>query len=286
MTFLKKMCAALLLTCLFAFAAQAAERATMTADTLNYDMNTKKITASGSVELQRAAARLYADYGEGATENAFFELRGNVRGTFPEYQANLDSAQSVKWTESHLQGRDGTIEAFGGVSITRGNGDYLKADFVKWELGTEEYMAQGNVDMLYDQRALKAAEVGRKDRVFWAKRVAQYKDLKENTSLAANRVDGEITANGEVSQVVATGSVRVDYVDREGYKTRLTGEKAVYSKARGTVVISGGAKAVRSDGKVVTADTMVLHETTKNIEAIGRSSISFEIEDKKNEGKK
>jgi hypothetical protein len=49
--------------------------------------------------------------------------------------------------------------------------------------------------------------------------------------------------------------------------------------------MSGGAKAVRSDGKTVTADTMVLHEDTKNIEAIGNSSITFLMEEKSQDKK-
>lgn len=267
----------------FTGAAQSAEKVSMTAETINYDINTKKMTANGSVELTRTSAHLYSDYGEGSMANPYFELRGNVRGTFPEYEADLKRANSLKWTESHLQDRDGTIEAFDGVAITRENGDYLNADYVKWEIGVEEYCAEGTVDMLYDNRIVKAQEIGRKGDTFWGRRVTQYKDLTQNVALAANRVDGSIAANGEVSQAVASGNVQVDYVDAEGYHTHMTGDKAIYSKARGTVVMSGGARAVRSDGKTVEADTMVLHEETKNIDAIGNSRITFEIEEKKTE---
>lgn len=289
MTLTKRLLLAVLCLCLcFPGIAPAAEpeRVTMTAETINYNMNTKTMTAVGNVVLKRAGSVLYGDYGEGTMENPVFELRGNVRGTFTEYQATLKSAQSIKWTESHLQDRDGTIEAFGGVAATRENGDYLNADYVKWELGAEEYKAEGAVDMLLEQHMLKAAAAERKGDTFWARRVTQYKDLKQNVSLAAQRVDGRIASTGEISEVVANGNVRIDYVDAEGLSNRLTGPKAIYSKARGTVVVSGGAKAVRSDGKTVTADTMVLHEETKNIEAMGNSSISFLMEEKKTEGKK
>ena len=80
--------------------------------------------------------------------------------------------------------------------------------------------------------------------------------------------------------MVADQNVVFDYVDKDGLKTRVTGDKAVYSKARGTIVVSGNTKAVRSDGKTVTADTMVVHEDTRNIEAKGNSKIVFVVEEK------
>ena len=45
--------------------------------------------------------------------------------------------------------------------------------------------------------------------------------------------------------------------------------------------MSGNAKAVRSDGKTVSADSIIMHEDTNDIEAIGNSKITFITNEKK-----
>ena len=71
-------------------------------------------------------------------------------------------------------------------------------------------------------------------------------------------------------------------MDKDGLKSVVTGEKAVYSKAKATVVVTGKAHMVRSDGKTADADKFILHEDTKNIEAIGNSTMIFDAADKNN----
>jgi len=108
------------------------------------------------------------------------------------------------------------------------------------------------------------------------------KDMRnrvKKVGIKAESVEGKIKGEN-VTEFIATGNVVIDYLDKDGLKTTITGAKAVYSKDRGTVVISGGAKAVRGDGKTVTSDTVVLHEDSKIIEAIGNSKITFVIDDK------
>ena len=73
----------------------------------------------------------------------------------------------------------------------------------------------------------------------------------------------------------------MDFVDKEGLKSKVTGEKGVYSKSKATFVISGNAKAVRSDGKTVLADSIIVHEDSNDIEAIGNSKITFITNEKK-----
>ena len=95
--------------------------------------------------------------------------------------------------------------------------------------------------------------------------------MVEKFAISARTVEGTLakdpkTGQDALSDMIADRNVVLDYVDREGLKTRVTGDKAVYSKARGTIVVSGNTKAVRSDGKTVTADNMVVHEDTRVIE--------------------
>lgn len=253
---------------------RAAEKATMAADNISYNVNTKRAKASGNVVITKEGSTLWGDAADGNIETSEFNLRGNIRGKFPQKKADL-TADSLKWKKA-LNNKNGIVEAFVNVRLTRGTTDRLNAQYVRWESGTENYQARGRVDAVVSGKILKAEEAGRLNGKFWGRKVTRYEDKIKKISFAADMVDGELRGD-LIKQVIASGSVVIDYIDKAGLKTVVKGEKAVYSKERGTVVISGGASAVRSDGKVVTADSLVLYEETKNIEAIGRSKLTFDM---------
>lgn len=255
----------------------------LSANDIKYNVNTGDARATGSVVIKREGATLWGDEAEGNTNDEIMTLRGNVRGEFPEQEATLKS-ESATWTGDKTKRTDGQVEAFGGVRLTRGAEDYLNADYVRWEPGTENYEARGKVDGLLEKKILKADEARRRGNKFWASGVSRYEDLVEKFTISARTVEGTLapdpqTGREALSDMVADRNVVLDYVDKEGLKTRVTGDKAVYSKARGTIVVSGNTKAVRSDDKTVTADTMVVHEDTRVIEAKGNSQIIFVVEE-------
>lgn len=269
----------------FAFAALpaqtavAASESTLTAETIHYDTNNKNISATGGVVITREGSVLSGDKAEGNTEKEEYTLLGNVRGSFPQNKVEIKYADKLKLTKAKNVKSDGVAEAFGKVRITRGAGDYLNADYVQWELGTDNYLARGRVDALMEDKVMKADEAGRSGEKFWGRNVVRYEDRKQKTGLTAQTVDGIVRGN-VVQESVAKGNVAMDYIDKNGLKSVVTGDTAVYSKARGTVVVSGNARAVRSDGKTVNADSLVLHEDTRNIDAIGNSRITVIMEDK------
>lgn len=252
---------------------------TMSADTIQYNVNTKKISAVGNVIIKREGAILWGDKGEGSTETSEFTLQGNVKGTFPAEKTEL-TADKVKWTGSKSAENDGIAEAFGKVHLTRGTNEKIDADYVLWELGTKNYTARGNVDAKTENNILIANEAGQTKNKFWGKKVKRYEDIKQKLVVSADSVNGT-TVNEEISELVAVGKVVMDFVDKEGLKSRVTGEKGVYSKTKATFVMSGNAKAVRSDGKTVSADSIIMHEDTNDIEAIGNSKITFITNEKK-----
>ncbi|MEA4871483.1 MAG: LptA/OstA family protein [Synergistaceae bacterium] len=252
---------------------------TMSADTINYNVNTKKISAVGNVIIKREGAILWGDKGEGSMETSEFTLQGNVKGTFPAEKTDL-TADSVKWKGSKNSENDGTAEAVGKVHLTRGANEKIDADYVLWELGTKNYTAKGNVDTKTENNILIADEAGQSKDKFWGKKVKRYEDIKQKLVVSADTVNGT-KVNEEINELVATGNVVMDFVDKEGLKSRVTGEKGVYSKSKATFVISGNAKAVRSDGKTVLADSIIVHEDSNDIEAIGNSKITFITNEKK-----
>ncbi len=252
---------------------------TMSADTINYNVNTKKISAAGNVIIKREGAILWGDKGEGSMETSEFTLQGNVKGTFPAEKTDL-TADSVKWKGSKNSENDGTAEAAGKVHLTRGANEKIDADYVLWELGTKNYTAKGNVDTKTENNILIADEAGQSKDKFWGKKVKRYEDIKQKLVVSADTVNGT-KVNEEINELVAAGNVVMDFVDKEGLKSRVTGEKGVYSKSKATFVISGNAKAVRSDGKTVLADSIIVHEDSNDIEAIGNSKITFITNEKK-----
>ena len=280
---LSSVLACLLVSCAVLF---AADQGVLTANTITYDSNTKIINAARNVLLTRGQSKVRGDAGQGSPEKSVFEISGNVSGLFPEYNVELKSANSLQWREKSGASSGGVVEARGSVHIigTAAAGDFLKANYVRWESGTENYRARGGVDMRWEGRILKAAEAQRTGNTFLALKVTRYEDIAQKTVMSAERVDGKIRDN-VVQDVVATGNVKMDYVDDNGFKTHLTGAKAVYSMIKDTVVVSGGAKAVRSDGKTVSSETMILHVESKNIEAVGSAKITFTLDDKAGEGK-
>ena len=222
---------------------------TMSADTINYNVNTKKISAVGNVIIKREGAILWGDKGEGNMETSEFTLQGNVKGTFPAEKTDL-TADSVKWKGSKNSENDGIAEAVGKVHLTRGANEKIDADYVLWELGTKNYTAKGNVDAKTENNILIADEAGQSKDKFWGKKVKRYEDIKQKLVVSADTVNGT-KVNEEINELVAVGNVVMDFVDKEGLKSKVTGEKGVYSKSKATFVISGNAKAVRSDGKTV-----------------------------------
>ena len=252
---------------------------TMSADTINYNVNTKKISAVGNVIIKREGAILWGDKGEGNMETSEFTLQGNVKGTFPAEKTDL-TADSVKWKGSKNSENDGIAEAVGKVHLTRGANEKIDADYVLWELGTKNYTAKGNVDAKTENNILIADEAGQSKDKFWGKKVKRYEDIKQKFVVSADTVNGT-RVNEEINELVAVGNVVMDFVDKEGLKSKVTGEKGVYSKSKATFVISGNAKAVRSDGKTVLADSIIVHEDSNDIEAIGNSKITFITNEKK-----
>lgn len=269
----------ILLSC----AVYAAVESSLAADNIRYNINTKIILASGNVVIKRDGATLWGDKAEGSTDKNEFWLRGGVKGDFPQQNAKLASDE-LKWFRSESKTQKGYVEAFGNVRLTRGENERLNADYAYWEQDTENCTARGRVDAVTPAHILKAAEAGRKGEAFWGKKVARYENREKKIGIAADAVDGKIVKDA-VTEAVATGNVVMDSIDEKGLKTVLTGKKAVYSKARGTIVVSGGAKAVRSDGKTVVADTLVFYEETNDIEALGNSRLTFLLDEKSDDKK-
>lgn len=252
-----------------------AEPTNLSADNIRYSTKTQKAFATGNVVITRGTAVLRGDTGEGNIEKSIFQVKGNVTGEFKEHNATL-KAGLVKYTK---QGEDGIVEAFERVHLTREPSDRLNAAYIKWKTGSQDYTARGNVDGILSGKYINADEAGREGDKFWGINVRRYEDTVQKIAVAGKRVDG-VLKDELILTLTAVGSVKIDTIDQQGLKTVITGEKLVYEKELGTAVITGDPKAVRSDGKRLKADKLVLHEGTNDIEAVGNSNVFFEVEEK------
>lgn len=252
----------------------SAETGSLKADSISYNVNTKKAEAKGNVVIKKESATMWGEIAEGNTDTFEFTIKGNVRGEFPENKAEM-KADSVKWGKSSGKNKN-IVEAFGKVLLTREPNDRLKAEYVRWETETTNYLARGKVDGVFQNKILKAAEAGRTESIFWGKRVLRYEDILQKIGFAAETIDGTLLDN-EIQTAIARSFVTIDYIDVDGIKSIVTGDLAEYSKAKGTVIVSGNAKMVRSDGKTANADKFILYENTKNIEAIGNTQMVFDL---------
>lgn len=273
---------AFICTLAFCSSLYAEQPGSLTADTVTYDSNTKRIEASGNVVLKRGQSMVNGDIGTGMIALRVFEVTGKVGGVFPEYDMRLETAESLKWTEIDSGGQ---IEVSGKVRLARGKSDYLRASYVRWILDTDNYYARGNVNMRWDGHILRAAEAQRTGSAFYGVGVRRYENIARKTGMAADRVDGTING-GEMREVVAVGNVVIDHVGADGIKTNLTGAKAVYTMESDSLVVSGGAEAIRSDGNTVSSEKIIMHVGTNRIEAVGSASLSFKAGDSKDRGNK
>lgn len=249
------------------------ETGSLSADSIKYNVHTKLMEANGNVVIKKSGAILRGDTAFGVSDSSEMTLKGNVSVNFPKNGVTV-TAFTLTWKPDRTKKSRGMAEASGNVHIRSTNGGRLYAETVTWQLGTENYSAAGGVNGSFDGHIIQAERVTRHGKTFSSVKVKRYENVKQKVGIASAKIDGEISGR-EVIEFTAEGPVRIDYIDKEGLKTVITAQKGIYSKARGTFVLSGGTKSIRSDGKSITADTLVLHEDTKNIEAIGNSKITF-----------
>lgn len=260
----------------------ADSKASLSADNINYNVSTKKAHAEGNVVITRNDATIWGDKADGSIDSSF-QVTGNVRGKFIKRNVTL-TAGRISWTAGTSKS-SGFIEASSSVRITHDKNDKLSADYVRWQIDTGDYRARGRVDSTYKQYALQCAEASSSKNSFWASNVTKFENREKRYTLSSGKINGR-TVNGAITEVIAENDLVLDYADNENLKTHVTGSKAVYSKDRGTIVISGNARAVRTDGKTVAADTLVVHEDARTIDAVGNSKITFIMNDNAGRNKK
>ena len=254
-----------------------AGKASLTADRLDYNPQTNRIDARGNVHMTRPDGELFGDSGTGTTDGRRFQLDGNVKGHFSNEGLDIICAHIVLVTEGTNPARR-TITASGDVELTRREQgeDKITAQVVSWELDRDVYRAMGDVIGNYTRYYVDADEVSRDGERFAARGIRRYNDRERNVTMSASRASGTLGPDGAIRELVAEGNVVLNTPDEKGTISRITGDKGVFSVARGTLVISGNAMANQS-GRNLHAESIVYHLDSERIEAIGRPSLVIDI---------
>ncbi|MDR0764450.1 MAG: hypothetical protein LBE65_02520 [Synergistaceae bacterium] len=253
--------------------AMSAEQATMTADSMRYDPAASVITVSGSVRVTHPDGEIFGDNGSGSVDGGNFEIHGNVRGYFRD---NDGVPVSLTCADAYLSvGSDGAraLTAKGGATLIK-RAEKLSADSITWHSSGDRYYALGDVLGDFETYTIDADAVSRDARIFSARAVRKFYDKTRKITMSANNADGVII-NERISELAATGGVVITASDGNGGVTRAAGDKSVYSRDNGTVVVTGGAAITRA-GRKLDSGRIVYYVDTGRVDATGNPTLTFE----------
>jgi lipopolysaccharide export system protein LptA len=247
---------------------------------MKYSPSEGVITASGNVRFKGPDGEIFGDWGLGAVSDGNFEMRGNVKGFFHNLDGrSLDiTCDSIKLQETANgtdKSKNKTITASGGVKLSNA-GERLAAETVIWSMGSENYSASGNVVGEFETYSLDADKISRNQETFFAENIRNYTDIKRRITLSAAKAEGVINV-GEVVELVADGQVAITMPDSGGAVTKVTGDKGIFSVARGTLVVSGNTTITQA-GRNLSSENIVYDLDSGRVDAIGNTVLIFEMQ--------
>jgi len=232
---------ALLALVLFLGAAFAQE-VKMTADSMEYDSASGYFTASGGVTIVREGLTATAAKAEGNMNDGRIDLIGDVR-------------ISGEWEGDKV---DMKGQVFTG---------YLKEP--------TGFTLKGTVTGEWGSRSIEAEELGTRGEKFSVTGLVRYADSSEGYSFSCRTAEG-LLDGGTIVEFTGTGAFRLRSTPRKGATTEIRGDKAVFSKARGTIVVHGNVSAVQ-DGRSLASESLVYFTAQNRIEATGSPQLIFKI---------
>lgn len=224
----------------FPFCSRAAEMH-LTSDTMRYEPDKGMIYAEDNVRFTRGDMIISADKGDGTIDGKTVRFINNVKG-------------EGTWSGEKVEFFCNWAEAKFGSEIS--------------------YSLQGNVDCSVGNRTISAEKLIIKGEKFSAFKVVKFSDPSRGIQLSCHTING-VLSKGEIVESVAIGDVRIVLEGKDNISTFINGDKAVYSKDRGSVVVTGHAKALQ-DQRSIKAESLVFFPDSNRIEAIGKSTLTIE----------
>lgn len=250
----------------------------LTADVMDYDMESGQFKAQGHVTLKRDNVTLTSAYCEASTKAQKARMWRNVRafGTYRGEKLDAVCAELV----ADLAVPGGSFEMKGGV------------------------------DAVFGSCVLRAAAARLRGQAFAAGNVMHFEDKKRNIVMTCRALDGDYdiqglcTAEGkgnvavvqqdeqktlrlwcsvlaysrEAGTLTGTGSAKIHVQSKSGKakETKIECEKLVCSLEANLITATGEVLAIQ-EGRRITAQTLVYHPDTGRIEAKGMPRISVDL---------
>jgi lipopolysaccharide assembly outer membrane protein LptD (OstA) len=231
---------------LFCIASVYAGEMHLTSDRMQYDPDKGTIYAEGNVKFIRDGMTITSKRGEGSVDGSSALFWENVKG------------EGV-WSEEEILFTCDMAEAI-----------FSPHTF---------YSLKGKVDSKFGDRIIIADMVEMQDEEFSAVKVEKFVDKAQGLEMSCDKVEG-VLKDKEISEAIAQGKVRILIRDDQDKQTRVFGNKAVYSKKRGSIVVTGNARAIQGD-RSIKANSLVLFPETNRIEAAGGSTLVITPDEKK-----
>ncbi|GHV45954.1 hypothetical protein FACS1894204_06600 [Synergistales bacterium] len=211
------------------------ETAQLTADMMRFDSRTGDFTAEGNVVIQADGLTVAAPRGEGNITNKEVRFSDGVTA-------------SGDWQGDQIDIKAGKLELYFAQSPT-----YIVEDNVK-----------GQVGRIY----VDADKFYMKGEDFSAKNVRRIEDYATRVAFGASSAYGKLE-DGALKELTAEKKVWLKgRPNIEGEMVDVKSDAAYYSAMRGSVVLTGGVKAVQK-GRTLDSNSVVYFPLTNRIEAIG-----------------
>jgi lipopolysaccharide export system protein LptA len=231
---------------LFAVSPLFAEDLELTSDKMRYESETGDFWADGNVKVTRGTIMATSKAADGNMNRRVFTMKGGVR-VFGSWQNDKVDMK----------------------------GQTLSGVFTE----PQEYIFDGGVKGFWGSRQVDADKLRMKGDYFWGTKLRRYADTKEGYVLVCDSLEGKL-ANGEIDEFTAAGNVFFRSAPKDGEPTEIRGSKAVYSKARGTLVVSGGVTAVQA-ARSLKSETLIFFPDRNRVEATGKPQLIFKMEGSK-----
>lgn len=218
----------------------------LVSDKMRYESETGDFWAEGNVKVIRGTLTADSKSADGNMNRREFVMKGGV---------HVHGA----WAEDRVDMR----------------GQSLSAAFIE----PNEYVFDGGVRGFWGPREIDADKLRMKGDYFWGTKIRKYADTKEGYLLVCDAAEGRLSG-GVMEEFTASGNVYFLSKPKNGEPTEIRGKKAVYSRARGTLVVSGGVTAVQA-ARTLTSETLIFFPDKNRVEATGKPRIIFKSEEGK-----
>ena len=242
----------ILLLCLcntsFALDENLPDFATLSANRMRYDAQTGDFLADGNVTIKAGDLRVNAPVSS-----------GNINRKEIHFEQGITA--SGKWMGDAINLKAGKMTlTFANVPTCRFQGG-VKGGFGSMKLDADHLTITG-------AGGLSAPKPGDRQTKFWLNNVHNLEDTSRGLSFGADSVEG-VVRGGKLYDMTAKKGVWLK--GRQKGKTdpvNLTGDNALYSLERGSVVLSGHVVAVQG-GRTLKSDSIVYFPEQNRVEALG-----------------